>query len=414
MNRSLLLSLLGLSLAANAGLALHSVRRATPSAGAAPSAASSPSTASRPTATPATAPSAARALSTETPGNASDLRGVAAELRAAGLSEAMVHRVMQSLVAEEFSRRRRAIFDPLAVPYWKSPMPTAEQTKAMRAIDRERREMMDELGLGRSPDELLARRRQFGDLPETKISAIEKIQQDYNELRRDIFEQQRSGGSRGQNLSAQIKLIDDEQRRDIEALLSPAERLDYDLRSSETANRLRGQLRALDLTEQEYRALFAAQKSYDDGRGNVEGPRSAEQVQGDVDRWDELQAAARGTLGDERYKQYLIGSQLAGRNAEQFFAERPAITLAQIHAIARMNASLPAEMMREVNAPGLSPEERRARAGAIAQKYQDALTQLVGAEAAKEIQARNLVSLPRNIGGGNAIGLPAVRLPGGN
>lgn len=404
MNRSLLLSLLALSLAANAGLALHALRR--PALAAAPSAA-----APQPVAT-AKAPS--RALAPDASSNPDDLRAVAADLRAAGLPESLVRRVLQAIVADEFAQRRLAIYDDAATPFWKNASPTPEQNRAMRALDRERGALLADLGLGRSPEEVAARRRHFGDLSDAKLAALEKVQQDYNELRQDLFDQQRNGGgSRSQNSGVQMKLLDDEFRRDVEALLTPAEKAEYDLRSSETANRLRSQVRQLDLTEQEYRALFAAQKSYDDGRGNVEGPRSAEQVQGDVDRWDELQAAARGTLGDERYKQYLIGSQLAGRNAEQFFAERPTITVDQIQAIARMNTAIPVEMMREVNAPRLSNEERRARAAAIAQKYQEALAQLVGVDAARELQVRNIVSLPRGVSGG-AVGLPAVRLPGGN
>lgn len=84
----------------------------------------------------------------------------------------------------------------------------------------------------------------------------------------------------------------------------------------------------------------------------------------------------------------------------------------QIQAIARMNAMLPAEMMRETNVPGLSNEERRARGSAVTQQYQDALTQFVGADTAKELMARTLVSLPRGLSSG-AVGLSTVRLPGG-
>lgn len=406
MSRILLLALLGVSLAANVWLALRAPHStATPER-----VANAP--AARPTAPDPAAPSPARLLATDTPRSAADLQGVAAELRAAGLPEALVQRVLQAMITEEFSRRRRAIYDFAAIPFWKTQAPNSEQSRALRALERERREMAAALGLPRSPEEIAARRRQFGDIPESKIAAIEKVQQDYNDLRQDIFEQQRTASARGQNIGAQMKLIEEEFQRDLATLLSPEEKLEYDLRSSETANRLRGQLRSLDLSEQEYRSLFTAQRAYESVTF-VEGARTAEQLATTVQRWDQLQTTARGALGDERYRQYLISSQFAGRGGDSFFTERANLTVDQIQAIARMNTTISADMMREVNEPGLSADERRTRAAAVTRRYQEALTNLVGADAAKELQTRNIVSLPRPTAGGT-VGLPAARLPGSN
>lgn len=416
MNRPLLFTLLGLSVAGNAALGYLTLRSTAAANSSTPNPARNGSAVASATSTPSkpgtntTAALAEKIAAAQTNG---DTKSVLQSLREAGLPEDIVRQVGYALVAQDMDRRRRAIFDWAAVPYWKNPRPTPEQQRAMRALDKERRDLLASLGLPLSPLEAAAVKRQFGDLSADKLAALQKIQQDYSEMQQDLWSSSREGTQmKPEERNAQMKLLREEQQRDIAAILSPTELQEFELRNSDTANRLRGQLRNLDLTEQEYRSLFAAQKTYDGGRG-AEGVRTAEQLQNDVERWDALQSTTRSTLGDERYKQYLLGSAFAGRNAEAFFAERPTVTVDQIQSIARMNTSVLADLSRETNAPGLTPEERRNRATAIAQRYQAALTQLVGPDIAKELQARNLVTVPRNLNSGR-VSFPAVGLPGGN
>jgi hypothetical protein len=415
MNRPILLAVLGLSIAGNAALGFLAMRRsaATSTGDFSPGAANS-ATATRPGASASSAKSTAALTHPIAAARTDDdFKSVLQSLRDAGLPEEVIRQVGYALVAQEVDRRRRAIFDFSAIPYWRRTSPSPDQQRAMRELEKSRREMIAALGLPPSAFETAAQKRQFGDLPADKLTALQRIQQDYSEMQQDLWMPPREGTAMTpEQRNAQMKLLREEQQRDIAALLSPTELQEYELRSSDTANRLRNQLRSVEVSEQEYRTLFAAQKAYDESRG-PDGQRSLEQLEKDVARWDALQSTTRGALGDDRYKQYLLGSQLAGRNAEAFFAERPSITVDQIQAIARMNTSVMADLSRETNAPGLTPEERRNRAAAVAQRYQAALTQLVGPEVAKDMQARNIVSVPRNLGSGR-IAIPAVGLPGGN
>ena len=57
-----------------------------------------------------------------------------------------------------------------------------------------------------------------------------------------------------------LKLIEDERRRDFDALLSPAEKVDYDLRFSDTARRMQRDFVSFDMTEAEYNAIYALQR----------------------------------------------------------------------------------------------------------------------------------------------------------
>jgi hypothetical protein len=415
MNRSaLLLVLLGVSVAGNALLGYWVVRRAPPPA--ADTSLASSSVAKSASSVAATGPSSGALAAAEltsklaAPRTAENLREIAAQLRASGFPNAVVRMVMQSLVDEELMRRQSEIFDWTALPYWQEQRPTPEQMKAMRGFQKERRALMADLNLPLSPREEAVRRRQFGNLPDAKIAALEKIQQDYNELRQEMFESQRNGGPGGRDLAAQQRLLQEEQERDVAALLSPEEKIEYELRNSSAANQVRSQLRGIEVNEQEFRDLFAAQKTYE--AANPRQPGAAptlEQREAGLAAWDTYQAAARGALGEERYRQFLLSSQLDNSNAKNFFTARPGITTEQIQAVARLSRSTGIELGKEISAPGLSGEERRARLDALAARAQAQAAQILGPQLAKEAEAARIWPGPRI---GNSSG-PAIRLPGG-
>lgn len=414
MNRTAFLVVLGLSLAGN-GLLGYLVARSV----------SRPATdttsvafAAKPATPAATAGSSLNAAAaTElakqlaAPRTAANLREIAAQLRGSGFSDAVVKMVMQSLVNEELMRRQREIFDWVSAPYWQEQRPTPEQMKAIRDLQKERRALMADLNLPLSPMEEAVRRRQFGNLSDAKITALEKIQQDYNELRQEIYESPRGGGPGSRE--AQLKLMQEEQERDIAALLSPEEKIEYELRNSSVANQVRSQLRGIVVNEQEFRDLFAAQKALEAANPRQSGgTTSPEQREAGLAAWDAYQTAARGLLGDERYRQFLLGSQLDNPNAKNFFAERPSITTDQIQAMARLSRTGAVELQREINAAGLSglsAEERGARLAAVSDRIRAQAAQILGPQLAQEAASAGLLFGARR---GNAT-QPAIRLPGG-
>lgn len=413
MNRSALLVLLALSVVANATLGFVALRRASVTVSATASTSTpvaSGAAKESPTATDLAATAAKLSEKIAAPRSGANLREIAAELRAAGFSDQLVKTIMQSLVTEELMRRQQAIFDWSAVPYWKNLRPTPEQQRAMRDLQKERRALLAEAGLPLSPMEEGFRRRQFGGLPEAKISALEKIQQDYNDLRQEMFEQtQRSGATGARDMAAQQKLLQDEQERDIAALLTPEEKLEYELRNSSAAGQVRSQLNGVDVSEQEFRDLFAAQKAYEAANPRqAGGPQTVAQLQAGLAAWDDYQRTAQTVLGADRYREYLVSSQLGNSAAKSFFAERPGITTSQIQELARVARTVPIEM-QQASAPGLSNDERRAQMAAATDKLRARVVQILGAQYAQEAENARVLQLPRT--GGTPT--PALRLPGG-
>lgn len=414
MNRTALLAFLVLSIAGNAALAWFVLRRAPAAAGTttADAAVAAPAGAKTPAAGAATVSAAAAKLTEKlaAPRTGANIREIGAELRAAGFSDTLVKLVLQSLINEELMRRQQAIFDWSAVPYWKESRPTPEQMRAMRELQKERRTLLADAGLPLSPMEEAFRRRQYGGLSETKAAALEKIQQDYNDMRQEMFEQQQRGGpTNGRDIAAQQKMLQEEQDRDIAALLTPEEKTEYELRNSSTANQVRSQLRGLDVNEQEFRDLFAAQKAYEAANPRqMNGPASVAQLQSGLAAWEDYQRTAQNVLGADRYRDYLVNSQLGNPAAKTFFAERPGISTNQIQDLARLTKTIPIEM-QSASAPGLSNDERRALMTAASDKLRARAVQILGTQYAQEAENAHVLQLPRT----GSTAMPAVRLPGG-
>ncbi len=402
--------LLGLSLVANAALAWLVLRRpAAAGPSSAPTGITTAAAPAKPAPTPGalSAPLVDRLAAARTP---DELKGAVAELRAAGLPDSLIRMVVQAAVGEDFMRSQRAIFDISAVPYWRDPLPTPEQTKAIRALERERRALLADLGLPRSPAEEAMRQRQYATLPEAKAAALEKIQQDYNDLRQELYTAQRD--RRPEDWMAQEKLLREEQQRDIDALLTPTEKFEWELRTSNTAGAVRRQVAKVDVTEEEFRALFVAQRDYEQVAapgGRVQGPPSPEQQDRALAAWDAKQAELRRVLGDDRYREVALATAGPGGNRmNEFFALRPEMRADQVTAVLRMAQSIPIELMRETNVPGLSADERRARAAAVQERHRADLTKVLGADAARDLIASGaLPTLSRPAGAP----VPGFRLP---
>lgn len=316
-----------------------------------------------------------------------DFRELADDLRDAGWPSDVVTQLVRALVGQNFTRRRQEIYDWSAAPFWRDSQPTEGQQAALRALDREQREFLLALNLPRTQPEQFIRRRQYSDLSDEKIAALEKIFRDSGDLRQELQANLRnSGGRNGKEVEAQGRLLEAEMQRDIEALLTPEEKAEYDFRRSGDFGFLRSQLRGIEVSEQEFRTLYAAQKAF---RATQPGMSLEPASESQLMAWDDWQKQVRATLGDDRYRAF-TAAQL-GPSAPQFFAERPAITSAQVQALARLQRTVPFELQKEMLAPNLTGEERQARLAAVNERVRAQLTEILGPQVAAEAIAKNVL-----------------------
>jgi len=143
-------------------------------------------------------------------------------------------------------------------------------------------------------------------LPEDKRKGFREIEQDYQDLIQEV--QQEMNGFTLPSDAEKIRFLQDEQRRDLAAILTPAELANYELRMSKTANQLRGKMTRFDGTEEEYRKIFNIQKAFDDTQQTDAYGNPVNQGQ---DSWKKrqeaekiLNAQIKEVLGAERYNEY--------------------------------------------------------------------------------------------------------------
>lgn len=228
---------------------------------------------------------------------------LAARMRAAGFSVAATRGAVYALLRELQNEARAHLLaqTPLE-PFWKTganPASRLAQSREIARLWQEREGIMRQL----FPEEQLAHQLQlqtrFGPLPTDKLDRLEALERDYNELRMQV-QMQGSGVPRMPWHRDELALLDQEMRRDLEAILSPAELEEYDLRSSRTARIMQSQLVAFAPTEEEYRKIYALRAPFD-ARYSTGAPSATASRQQDQRALDQAIEAA---LGPDRFALY--------------------------------------------------------------------------------------------------------------
>ncbi|MEO6995160.1 MAG: hypothetical protein ABI273_16260 [Lacunisphaera sp.] len=204
-----------------------------------------------------------------------DAQTMADRLRAAGFPPSLIRALISARIAEQFSARRKALLAQMEdKPFWKSGSGYFADPKtmaALRDLSREQSNLLKQVlgpdGPGGSDEAAAYRRRQFGDLPQSKADQVQSILSDYNDLRNQVY--LTANGVILPEDREKLALLEKEQRSDLGAALTPEELENYQLRSSPTANSMRSQLALFSPTEDEFRAIFDLQQSFDDKYGST-------------------------------------------------------------------------------------------------------------------------------------------------
>ncbi len=237
-------------------------------------------------------------------------------LREAGLPDETVRMLVGAAVWQRFGERMKALqptADPTA-PWWKNEPNswygnlTREQRAEQRRLQREANdEVLRLLGPAKNTGTFNYHDQRLSFLPDAKRQDFQKIEQDYQDLIQEV-QQDMQGFSLPSDVE-KIRFLQEEKKRDLAAVLTPAELADYELRMSPTAQQLRWKMSRFDGTEEEYRKIFTLQKAFDstqqlDAWGNV--------ISQGQDDWKkrreaekQLSAQIKESLGAERYADYV-------------------------------------------------------------------------------------------------------------
>ncbi len=333
-------ALLFASLAVNAAVITLYFKQASgaPSAGS-PAAAALAEKSAGSTASAASAPSAAQAKQLAQSWSelqSGDLKTLPERLRAAGFSPSLIRAIVAAQVSEQFSARRKELLGNQAEqPFWKnqrSGMMDPKIMTAMRDLGKEQMALMKSLLGENAPgnDEVNAwQRRQFGNLTPEKLTQLQSINTDYSELQQEIYA--KANGVFLPEDREKLAYLEKEKLADIAKTLTPQEFEDYQLRSSNTANQLRGQLGSFNTTEAEFRALYKVAAAIDEKYGTAGpfGPRNPGDYQ---NRQADMLAQAKAVLTPERFADYKLATDPQSRQVSSLVArlELPPATTQQV------------------------------------------------------------------------------------
>jgi len=252
----------------------------------------------------------------------SDYKTYVENLRRIGCPEETIRDLVKQDLDEFYDKRKADILSksPDRKEFWKtgnpssSGRPSSSASSQMAQLDREKNEVLRDLfgsqGVAaiNRPSPLARARSQANSgyemdfIPEETKAELNTLEREFGS---ELLKKMAQGASDAQDMNEIRQLRQDRDSR-IATMLTPEQKAEYDLRKSPTAANMRLQMDGFDPSEDEFRDIFAARKSFDDEHGVVPG---ASISAGDMEirqfAEEEMNNQIRTTLGDDRYQDYL-------------------------------------------------------------------------------------------------------------
>lgn len=324
-----------------------------------------------------------------------DYVAYAGNLRALGVPEASVVDLIVGEVSAKFAARLRKEA-PAAPKYWQTADLTSgtEQTRLRELharLERERREVLEK-ALGPQALQAMGKYQWWHDvdpvqelltfLPADKLRQLQAINAKYAANAPDDEALLTEVAAR--------KLAADRtrQRAEIESLLSPQELEDFDLRKSDTAERLRGELRGFAASEAEFRQLFRVRRAYESALATNTDVRDPNVLQVRIEAERRFAEEARAALGDARYADYQRARDPDFQNALQVtqFYSLPADIATRVYDLKR---DVDARAAGVTGNAALTEQRRRELLGQMERDTERTLQSLLGSEVLAEYRRNN-------------------------
>ncbi|HWA27676.1 MAG TPA: hypothetical protein VG734_18615 [Lacunisphaera sp.] len=321
--------------------------------------------------------------------------GDLAQMKAARIPDDIARQLVIARAYAKLMARQRAFYRPpeTSGAYWANPISAyRNRTKEERAEMLKAQREFSEALRGSEADFMDRGGSRFDYLPATKRDQISRIIQDYDEMRNEINSDMFSGIQLPSDRE-KLKLLRQEQERDIADALTPAEFEQYLLHSSQTANNVRNRYGDAIRTEDDYKKIFALQKAYDDQYSNQElfpfggGTPSQELMAARRNAEIKLQADIQAAIGEEGYAALQRAADQEYR-ALTSVAKRlnlPATTADTVYAARDTYAAQSQQINQDAS---LSSQDRRAQLKALGDRARTELASSLGAEGAEAYAQR--------------------------
>jgi len=265
---------------------------------------------------------------------AADYKEYIAHLRAFGVPEKVVRDIIIADVNKLFRPRYAALLPPKKPKnekFWENrnggynggrEQATKEQREQTRALRKEQTNLIKEL-LGAGVYEDMAKDSGYPDWTERMYGPLSKEARDKISDMQERFQEEQSAfyakvdGYIDQDSQAELATIRKKFRAELATVLTPEQLEDYELRSSETAQRMKWELSSFDPDEKEFRAIHAhkqALEELDAARNNEDKPLTSDEQKELQKKRKELEASLADKLGTNRVAEYKLMEQYEYRN----------------------------------------------------------------------------------------------------
>ena len=256
-----------------------------------------------------------------------DYKNYVQNLRDIGCPEETIFDIIVADVNTLFAMKARSLAPVKDYKFWepKDEIPSREEIKNQklrRELEIQKNALIAEI-LG--PDALAKLKkyqmwggeeladRKLAFLAEEKRNKLKQLQEKYFDLEQNATEWN-SAGVMTEETMRKLAALGKQQRAEVESLLTLEELVELDLRTSDTADRLRQELNGFHPTEQEFRALFNARKILEDQMNAHMDVRDPNVVHARVETGNQVAAKVKSEVGERRYVEYLRSQDIDYQN----------------------------------------------------------------------------------------------------
>lgn len=304
--------------------------------------------------------------------------GDVAALEAAGLSPDVARDLALGRIFSRLAERARAEQGKGGDGrWWSKGANTAGSREQQAALRRELANALNaafgsDLGLGGGDTA------QLSYLAPEKRDALRRILQDYDEMMSKFS----TNGIQLASDKERLRLLKEERDRDIAALLSPEERLAYEMRTSPTGASLRNRYGDAIQSEDDFRKIYALQRAFDEQYplDSLNGRITPETLRQRSDAQRQLQDDMRAALGDDKYAALRRATDGDLRNVDSLVSRlnMPADTT---NRVAAARESFATESQRISADTSLNATQRRAQIQDLGTRAKSDVVRTLGNEA---------------------------------
>lgn len=323
-------------------------------------------------------------------------------LRRIGCPEETIRDLVKQDLDKAYDQRKADILNkaPARNDFWKTghpnklSQPSGATRSKMAQLDQEKNQVLGDL-FGRDgvaainrPTPLARARSQAKSgyamdfIPEETKAELNNLEQEFGS---ELLRKMAQGASDAQDM-AEIRQLRQDRDQSIATILTPEQKMEYDLRKSPTAANMRLQMDGFDPSEDEFRDIFSARKAFDDEYGTVPGS-TISQADAEVRQFAEreMNEQIRSSLGDDRYQDYMRQTDYDYKSIHKI-TERQGLGENISAQVYEMKGSAE-ELAREIRMNnGLSIEERQMQLREIQNETARGIESMLGGQGASSLQ----------------------------